>query len=53
MNKRGEVTYKDQFMPWRKKRLISGGETNPFKQTCEEKQVKAVANQSLLKAMEK
>ncbi len=44
--------YKDQFTKWRKKILVTGGETNPFKQTCEEKQVKAVANQSIIKAME-
>lgn len=45
--------YKGQFTVWSKKKLVTGGESSPLKQSHEEKQAQAVANQSILKAMEK
>jgi hypothetical protein len=52
MNKRGEITYKDQFTKWIPKLLVTGGPMNAFNQTREEKQAKSVANQSIKKSLE-
>lgn len=45
--------YKHQFAAWVPYFLVTGGETNHFKQSNAERSAQAIANQSILKMMEK
>ena len=49
MNKSKIIYYQKK---WRPKHLVTGGEDNPFKQSHEEKQAQAEANQAIKRMME-